>query len=194
MNLAEIRDLVKAEAALNGFKSNNVLIDSMINQELSAITGKSKYVELLTEFNYPPLTDEQYAFELPEDFQIFESLTYFRNSNTDPERITTLSLGLRTRGYLNYSGSPQFYNRIGNTFKVYPYTEVYDDDSLTLAYYKKVTLIEDTDLFPVESLEKSVIQMVMSRLLRARDSKQSMMAKQEGIQAWKESRSQDAGN
>jgi len=193
MNLSEIRDLIRAEAGIQGLDEYTTLIDAILNQELQQITGKSKYEELRTNFTFTSIADGMYEFDLPEDFQLFADLYFFQNGD-DPELGRSLVAGIRGRSAVNIAGYPTYYVIMGRKLQVYPYTDFYLDDYLKLAYYKKPVLVNDTDEFPVPSLEKSVQQAVMARMLRQVDTKRSQMAKADANEAYLASRAENAAN
>lgn len=193
MNLSEIRDLIRAEGKIQGYTESNALIDSIINQELLSLTGKSKYGELFTSAQFSPTDPEQNAFLLPTDFQLFESLTY--NELGDPN-CKTISLTKGRQGrHLSYTqGYPNYFFIAKPTFVVYPFSNVLAPDVLTLAYYRSATLVLDTDEVPVASLEKALIGATMSRMLRLVDTKAAQLSKLDANEAYRDSRAQDAAN
>lgn len=192
MNLSEIRDLIRAEAGLAGLEEYTTLIDALINQELQQITSKSKYEELRTSETFTSVANETYEYDLPTDFQLFADLYFRDNSNDLPDR--PLVAGIRGRTLADSEGAPKYYVIVGRKLQVYPYTLFYTDDQLVLAYYKRPVLIQDNDEFPIPSLEKSVQQLVMARMLRQIDTKRAQMAKAEGNEAWLTSRAENAAN
>lgn len=195
MNLSELRDLIRAEANIQGLDEYTTLIDAIINQELQRITGKSKYQELLTEFTYTSALTGTYGFDLPADFQLWDFITFSPiEGSLAYGRPFNLSKGF-ARGHLtNTYGVPQFFHRVGNRFNVYPFTEFYLNDRLILSYYKRPVLLLDSDVFPVESLIPAVQQYVMARMLGMTDSKKSLIVRRNAEGAYIDSRSEDAGN
>lgn len=193
MNLAEIRDMIRAEAGLQGLDEYTALIDAILNQELQATTGKAKYQELLTSATLTSLADGQSLYTLPSDFQLLASAN-FHQSGDDPEFGYDLAQGRATGWKTSINGYPRYYSIVAGTIRFYPYTDFYLNDYVTLEYYKRPVLILDTDEFPIPSLEKTIQQLVMARLLRQIDSKKAQMAKAEGNLAFMESRAEHAAN
>lgn len=194
MKLAELRDLIRAEAGLNGLNEYTALIDNIVNQELQELTQKSNYPILLTAQIFTSPADGTSVFTLPADFQRLSSLDYLPNPiSAGVIRGYQLSRGTKN-GYLtNTCGYPYYYSINGLSLQIYPYTSFFLNDTLTLSYYKRPQLILDDDEFPIPSLEKAVQQLSMGRLLRMVDTKRAQMATLEGKQAWLSSRS-DAGD
>jgi hypothetical protein len=193
MNLAELRDLIRAEAGLQGLDEYTTLIDAILNQELQATTGKAKYEELRTQAVLTATGDGQNLFDLPDDFQLLASANFHR-SGDDPLQGYDLASGRATGYQTNVDGDPRYYHIFGKKLRVYPFTGLYLNDYLNLDYYKRPVLTLDDDEFPIPSLEKSIQQLVMARLLRQVDSKRAQMAKAEGNQGFLESRSEHAAN
>lgn len=190
-NLSEIRDYIRVEADIQGLKEYTVLIDAMINQELRQFTGKSKYQEMYDTTTFTVADPTVNTFSLPVDFQMFDTLTYVQPSDTN-----TTPLNLTQGKGLNIcaNGKPMYYRRQGNVFFVYPYLNLCLNDQLVLGYYKFATLQNETDLFPVESLEKAVIQKVIARMLAKVSSQRAQMAQMEAKEAYQDSRVENAGN
>ncbi len=195
MNLSEIRDLIRAEANIEGIGEYSTLIDALINEELQRVTGTAHFAELLTETTLSVAANEQYEFDLPADFQLLDRIIYVPSEASRAfSGPFPLDRGF-PRGWLtNTNGRPQFYSRFGSKLRIYPYTESYLNDELSLSYYKKVTLSADTDEFPVDSLLPVVRQYVMGRLLAMTDSKKAMLARQNANTAYIGSRAENAGN
>lgn len=191
MVLAEIRDLIRAEAQVEGDVTYQVLLDNMINQELLALTGKGRYRELQEESTYTISTNEQHEFTLPTDFQLLENLTYERDDDLYP--IKTLSIGKEPRVSLNLRGTASYYYRRANKILVYPYQEIVIGDIFTLFYYKKHTLTDDDDELLVESLARPLILSCSARILRLKDTRGAMILKSDANQAFRDSRAQEFG-
>lgn len=200
MNLNELRDLIRAEANLEGLNEYQNLIDNLINQELQRLTGLAKYSDLLTDFVFTQVAVNNFSFNLPADFQLFSSITYTPYLTTTTLLLGsasppfTLSPGLDRGWERRPMGIPKFFMKIGRTFKVYPYTDFALNDTLTLSYYKRPELNLDTDIFPVESLIPAVQQFVMGRLLRMRDTRKSQVITAEANKAFISSRGEYGGN
>jgi hypothetical protein len=193
MNLAEIRDLVRAEANIGGLQEYQTLIDFIINQELLSMTGKSRYDELREEVTFTSSVDATYQFNLPSDFQLIESVTYKRPSS-DPDFTVNLSKGTKNLWKTQTIGFPQYFKRISGQLIVYPYTDFLAQETLDLVYFKKQILIQDTDELLVTALEKPLIQFTMARMLRMTDTKRAQFAQAAGEEAWKAVRVENAGN
>lgn len=192
-NLSEIRDYIRVEADIAGLKEYTVLIDAMVNEELRRFTGKSKYPEMWTSTTFTVPDPVVNVFSLPVDFQLFDSVTYISSEGFSlgwPPR--NLSHG-KVSGFVPAIGKPEYYRRQGNQLFVYPFLDMCLNDQIVLAYYKFVTLQQETDLFPVDSLEKAVIQKVMARMLSKVSSDRAQMANLEAKEAYQDSRAQDAG-
>lgn len=190
MVLAEIRDLIRGEANIQGLKEYGTIIDAAINQELSRLTGKSRYEDLRTFVPFTTSADEQFTFSLPEDVQHIVSVSYTAyNSNCS----YLLGRGVSSFVELHWQGFPKFYARSGANLLVYPYSNIYINDAFQLDYYKKVILTLDGDEFPVISLEQPVIQAVMARMLAMTDTTKAQFAKQLSEEAYKDSRAENAG-
>jgi hypothetical protein len=193
MNLAELRDLIRAEAGLQGLDEYTSLIDAILNQELQATTGKAKYEELRTSVVLTATGDGQNSFDLPNDFQLLASADFHR-SGDDPAHGYDLAQGKQTGYQTSIDGAPRFYSILGRSLRVYPFTGLYLGDYINFDYYKRPVLVLDADEFPIPSLEKSIQQLVMARLLRQVDTKKAQMAKMEGNQGFIESRAEHAAN
>lgn len=193
IHLSEMRDLIRGEANIQGLKEYGTLIDSIINQELQALTGKAKYEELSTIQVFSLSVDGQGQFTLPVDFQLMGNVNYTR-PNEDPDFSCNLSPGSKSNYLTHLMGWPQYYRRVGSQLLIYPYTDTLLGEVITLQYYKKPILSLDADLLPVESLEKTLIQLAMGRMLRMTDTKRAQMATADGKQTWLETRAQDANN
>lgn len=191
MVLAEIRDLIRAEANLQGLDEYTVLIDSILNQELQQMTGKSKYTELLDSDTLTSTGDGMHLFSLPADFQLFGDLQYFQSGEL---QSIPLGQGIRNQYQAHIEGYPQYYAIVGTQLQIYPYSSFYLGDYLILGYYKKPQLVLDSDVFPVSSLEKAVIQATMGRMLRMVDTKRAQMATADADKAWIESRAINVAN
>lgn len=197
MNLSEVRDMIRAEASIEGLGAYTNLIDNLINQELQRLTGQAPYEELYTE---TPLTFTlgQFQFPLPADFQILARIIYVPyptgNAPQAYANLFTLSKGTGYGSTTNPCGTPMYYHRSGMTLRVYPYTNAVVGDVLTLSYYKRPQLLLDSDLFPVESLVNVVQQYVMARMMAMTDSKKASMIRQNANQALIASRAENAGN
>lgn len=190
MNLSQIRDLIAAESDKDDFPLH--VIDIYINQHLQELTGKSKYEELRTEvlfsFAGPTILSE---FDLPADFQLFESLTFNEFPNDPDWRPRTM---FASKLYPYQYGSPRFYTRQGNKIKIFPWSEYTSQQSISLWYYKRPTLVNNDDVFPVPSLERAVIEYVVARILRMSSTAQAAVRSREGDKAYLASRAEDAGN
>lgn len=200
MNLNELRDLIRAEANLEGLNEYQNLIDNLINQEFQRLTGLAKYSDLLKDFVFTQVVVNNFSFDLPDDFQLFSSITYTPYL-TSPTLLLgsafgpyTLAPGLNRAWEWRTIGVPRFFRKVGRTFKVYPYTDFTLNDTLTLSYYKRPELSLDTDIFPVESLIPAVQQFVMGRLLRMRDTRKSQVITAEANKAFISSRGEYGGN
>lgn len=195
MNFAELRDLIRAEADIQGLAAYSNLIDNLINNELQRLTGKSKYPQLREELTFTLVADEEHSFNLPDDYQLFDSLVYTPDPTGRPFYDPyPLSTGTSTGSQTCTEGYPQYWNRVGNTIKIYPYTSFYIGDSLVLSYYKRPELIADADIFPVETLANVVQLYVMARMMRMRDTKASLLMKAEADQAYRDSRTEVMGS
>ena len=193
MNLAEIRDMIRAEAGLNGLDEYTALIDAILNQELQATTGKAKYQELRTSVTLTATADGLNLYDLPADFQLLASANFHRMGD-DPEHGHDLAQGLQTGWQTQIDGWPRHYAISAGKIRFYPFTGIYLNDYVILEYFRRPVLLLDSDAFPVPSLEKTVQQLVMARLLRQIDSKRAQMAKMEGNQGFMESRAEHAAN
>lgn len=194
MNLSELRDLIRAEANINGLDEYSNLIDNLINQELQRLSGKSKYTELLFSVGYAATVLEEHSFDLPSDYQLFDYLAFTRYNDPDPQHIVVLDKGISQGLFSRPNGTPQFYIRGSATFTIYPYTEIVIGDSLLLSYYKRPELLDDDDLFPVPSLESVVQLYVIARMWRMKDTARSREAFAAADRAYRDSRSEYAGN
>lgn len=191
MVLAELRDLVRAEANIQGLKEYSTMIDASINQELSRLTGKSKYEELRAQQIYTTTGIAQNTFLLPVDYQHIISATYNAfNSN----QTCQLGKGNATMLEVVKCGWPYYYARQGLNLIVYPYMDVAVGDILTLDYYKKVILTLDADSFPVPSLELPVIQFVIARMLSMTDTRKAQFAAEKAEETYRDTRAENAGN
>lgn len=196
MNLSEIRDLIRAEANIEGLGEYTNLIDALVNEELGRLTGTAPYAELITETVLTSLVDATFEFALPVDFQILDRIVFVPNAANPASYGSsyTLDKGLQ-RGYLTQiEGRPLYYRRFGTKVRVYPYTQFYANDSLNLSYYKRPVLTLDTDLFPVESLIPPVRQYVMARMLAMTDTKKAQYARGNANTALIAARAENAGN
>jgi len=194
MNLSEIRDLIRAEANIQGLGEYTNLIDNLINNELQRITGKSKYTELLEEETYTLAAAEEFEFTLPADFQLFNEVRYSPETVNPPWAVPyPLTQGKETL-FISEGYKTQYWFRKGNVFQVYPYSELVIGDQFILSYYKRPELLADADIFPVASLANVVQLYVMARMMRLRDTKASLLMKAEADQAYKDSRSEAAGS
>lgn len=195
MNLSEIRDLIRAEANIQGLGEYTNLIDNLINNELQRITGKSKFTELLNTKTYLLSVEGEFTFTLPDDFQLFNALTYnpsvVNNPWAKPYNLTYSKL-------LKYDtaieGKPLYWMRQGNFLFVAPNIDSFIGDEFILSYYKRPELLEDNDIFPVPSLANVIQLYVMARMMRSRDTKASIMMKTEADQAYRDSRSEAFGS
>lgn len=191
MVLAEIRDLIRGESNIQGLKEYGTIIDAAINQELSRMTGKSRYEDLRTSTIFTVVSTEEYAFPLPVDYQHLISVSYTAyNSNCTYQ----LGKGLASQVELNRWGRPRYFARYASQLFVYPYPDIDVNDIFQLDYYKKVILVNDADEFPVISLEQAVIQAVMARMIAMTDTSKAQFAKQLAEEAYKDSRAENAGN
>lgn len=195
MNLSEIRDLIRAEANIEGLGEYTSTIDNLINVELQRLTGKSKYAQLLTEYTFTSVADGTFQFDLPDNFQLFGTLSFVPYQNSLAYGTPyELSKGFEW-GYLTQTmGCPKFWHRVGNSFRIYPYTDFYINDSLVLSYYKRPELLLDADVFPVDSLIPAVQQYVIARMLVMTDTKRAALTRQNANSAYLDTRSEDAGN
>lgn len=193
MNLSEIRDLIRAEAGIPGIFEFDSLIDTIVNQELRELTGKSKYPEMLRSAEIIYANDSLHEFPLPEDFQLMDKVSYWHDGD-DEGAVEELSKGRSNQWRSLTMGTPLYYERMGANLQIYPYTDATVNDKLTISYYGFTVLTLDTDEFPVPSLEKATIQFAMARFLRATDTKRAQMAAAEGEKAWRDSRVEDAAN
>lgn len=191
MYLAEMRDLIRAEAGVEGLKSYTTLIDSIINQEYQRLTGKSKYVQLYTTATLTPLVDESHTFDLPTDFQHWAAVRYFYPL-TDPDGVE-LYAGLPGRDGEITEGYPKYFYRNALSILFYPYGGILIGDSFILEYYKKQTLSVETDEMLIPSLETVVMQFAMARMLRMTDTKKAMLVKRDAEQAYLDTRAENAG-
>src|ERR1700761_5586849 len=110
MVLAEIRDLIRGEANIQGFKEYRSIIDAAINQELSRFTGKSRYEELRTSTVFTTTTTEQFSFPLPADYQHFISISYTAYNS---DRTCLLGKGISSFVERQCTGWPRYYARSG---------------------------------------------------------------------------------
>ena len=191
MFLSEIRDYIRVEGEIKGIGEYSVLIDYLINTELRQYTGKAKFNEMQVPspvvFTISDPTVN--SFTLPSDFQLFDFVVWARPDDTN---ITPLNL-TPGRGISFGHGIPEYYRSQGANFFVYPFSDLCLNDTITLGYYKTVILQNETDEFPVPSLEKAVIQKVISRLPTISTAKQqSCLA--EAKQAFLDARAEYAGN
>lgn len=193
MNLSELRDLVRAEAGIEGDDIYQVLIDAIINQEYNRISGKSKYNELHDEVTFTATAVEEFEFTLPDDYQLFDTLTYLAASDTI-EHTCVLSKGTNPRAGIQWSGSPKFWYRNGSILKVYPYTDVSIGDTLILGYYKKQILVDDADELLVPMLEKTILLSSIARLAAMKDTRKGQVIAQNANVAYLETRSENAGS
>lgn len=198
MNLSEIRDLIRAEANIEGLDEYQTLIDNLINQELQRLTGLAPYAELLTEATLTWTVDGQFDFDLPTDFQLLNRIIYVPNpTNTASAAYGNpfpLDKGFSQGFQTCPNGVPQFYHRFGTKLRIYPYLSSYTGDSLTLSYYKKPELVLDGDLFPVDSLIPPVQQFVMARMLRMTNTQKARDTQANANQALIAARAQNAGS
>lgn len=193
MNLSEIRDLIRAEAGIPGIFEFDSLIDTIINQELRELTGKSKYQEMRRSAQITYTNDRLHEFPLPEDFQLMDKINYWHDGDEEGD-VLELSKGRSSQWMSLTMGTPLYYERVGTNLQIYPYSDATVNDTLTISYYGFTVLTLDTDEFPVLSLEKAAIQFAMARFLRATDTKRAQMAAAEGEKAWRDSRVEDAAN
>lgn len=193
LHLSELRDLVRAEVGISGLQEYETLIDSIINQELQTLTGKAKYCELEMVMVFTSSIDGMFQFDLPADFQLMGSIDYKRPIS-DPDFNCVLSPGSKDLWLTKLMGYPQYFRRVGSQIWMYPYTNILSGETFSLTYYKKPSLVLDSDVVPVPSLEKVIQQLAMGRMLRMTDTKRAQMATADGKQTWLETRAQDANN
>jgi len=189
MNLAELRDSIRAEGNIEGFERYQNMIDNIINQTMQRFTGKAQYTELRTSANFV-LATEQSSIALPEDFQLIDCLVYTRDND---DAAWQLAKGTNPFGNFGQQGYPQFYTRSGSNLSIYPFSGVNALDTVDLYYYKKPELVLNTDELEVPSLETAIIQGSLARILMLSDTKRAMAAKQEAQQAFVDSRAQANG-
>lgn len=196
MNLGELRNLIRAEAGIQGLDEYSALIDAILSQELRAATGKGNFEELRSDVTTIVTTaDAQHDFTLPVDFQTLACANFMANSQSNSYPLYS---GRAAEFNRSQNGSPRFFIIQGTDgakkLRLYPFSSVVIGDSLVFEYYKLPNLTLDTDIFPVPSLEKSIQQAVMARLLRQVDTKRAQMAKAEANQGFSEARAENAGN
>lgn len=202
MLLAELRALISSEANIKGLREYQTLIDWLINQELFRLTGKSKYAAMweqaTTTISVVPIAP--YTFALPTDYQLIDTLVYQQNplSNNSLGQWTlykgNVNGGLLTESPISSSfGLPRYYARQASNLSVYPWAGIQLGDNFILSYYKTVTLQNDTDVFPVESLEQPIQLFVIGRLLAMTDTQKATLALRLAETARVDSRVQETG-
>lgn len=193
MNLDEIRDLIRAEAGIEGDNTYQNLLDAVINQELSALTGKSKYRELLDWAPYTIATTAEHLFDLPTNYQLFNSLS-FQKSDAETDDFTILQKGKAPRSGLKWSGNPVYFYFSASQINVYPFSSIEANDGLVLSYYAKNVLVEDDDELLVPSLERPLILACVARMTKMKDTRKGQVIANDAQQAWLETRTENAGN
>lgn len=190
--LAELVDMVRSEANIEGFKEMTNLIVNILNQELQRFTGKGKFEELRTDLTVDLSADEQFQIPLPADFQLFGAITYYKSGD-----LTTglqLSKGQGFGYQEGLQGTPRYFTRYGNSYiNVYPALGTLLEDRLVLSYYKKPQMLLDTDPLQVPSLETAVVQATIGRMLRMTSTQRAQLATREAHSAFNDARAQNAG-
>jgi hypothetical protein len=172
MVLAELRDLIRAEAMIQGIREYQNLIDWLINQELTKLTGKHKYSDLITSYIFTASVDQTSSFSLPSDYQLLENMMYLPNPDINPQWTNAKQLvkGIYSTFLQNFQGYPNFYVIQGQTIFVYPYTAFNTGDQINLSYYKRPQLLNDSDVIPVPALENVLQLFVMARMWFMKDT------------------------
>jgi hypothetical protein len=193
MVLAELRDLIRAEAGIEGDDTYQVLVDAIINQEYGRLTGKSKYEELKKVEVFTTVANAEFEFTLPTDFQLFGSLIYLPIGEL-PEEGIILDKGTYPRAGIRWQGNPKYWYRSGMELLVYPYSDSLIGDTLTLEYHKKQILTNNSDILLVNSLEPAILLSSIARLVKMKDTRKGQIIAQDAQRAFLDARTENAGN
>ncbi len=184
MKLGELRDLIRAEANIEGVREYQNLIDNIINQELQRMTGLAKFPELQTSVN-TTLTVGQSILDLPNDFQQLATLFYTKLGDT---KAKELELSKCIYSVDDRFLTPRYYTRVSTGYTLFPYAGISAGDTTLLVYYYKPELLLDTDELQIPALETAIIQFTMGRMLRMKDTRKAQFATSEGNKAFMQAR------
>lgn len=188
MNLAELRDAIRVEVGLKDADSYTATLDRLINATFRKYTGMNKYPEMRMEATLPVVT-AQTGYNLPVDFQLFESFFY------NDVSVNLLGRSLRSskrRGVLS-DVAPRYVEIIGGALFVLPGQLITSTDTLVLKYYGFVELLDDIDEHPLRALEDVVINAVTGRMLFIIDNARAKGAMQLERDAFNKLRAEYAG-
>jgi hypothetical protein len=146
--LSVLLDEIKREARVKGSDNLDTFITTLINELLLDYAEKTRYFELLLREQPIVLSEAESDYDLPDDFHKMRAVRYTIGSG--------IPFSLYPRGQYvpqTSGGNPRFYEVAGTTLTVMPATNVKDNDTLVLDYYKYPTeLVSDGDIFPIPRL------------------------------------------
>lgn len=187
MTLKRLRDLIRKQAGIKGHDTEIGWIDAIINSRLVAMTARHQYPEmLLVDQSIVAVGVNNPVFPLPTNLQHFleDSIRY--SVDGDLEDSYPLQRSDSTPGSAD---SPPFrFYRAGANITMWP-QQIGATDRIWLNYYKRPTvLVADADVFPIESLIEVIRLETVSVVARGVNTKEALLAKDDVIQAYADSR------
>lgn len=185
MTLKRMRDMIRVDCRIKGISTMVGLIDHHINQSLRDVTSLAKYMEfLVVDANIATVAADNPTFLLPTDIQHLEdrSIRYSTTNSADSFEYlakfnANIAKGLST-------GTPQYYYRQAGNLVLYPKSTL-AGSGIFLTYYRyPTTLLNDTDVFPLPQMEKTVMHDVVAIMARATNTKLATLANRDKRDAY----------
>ena len=161
LTLADVLLQIKRESRVKGADNLDDMITHLINETLLEETYNHRYHQFLVLNSAVALTAASGGpYNYPVDYQEIRMVRYQMTSGY--VRI------LRERNaYVEQSdnGGPKFYESVGDTFVIFPFTSILATDQILIDYYKYPTqLVAPTDIFPIPKLLAGLKTKVIARV------------------------------
>lgn len=187
ITLLALRNLIKIEAKVQGADNLDTWIDALVNELLLDFCLQKKYYELLLTNVLVATVAGQEAYALPANFNFMHLVRY------QPARTNSRARTLWPRNEfvesVGLNGLPRFYQLVGASLKLMPFTDIPANDSLLLDYYKYPDTLTPSDNIPIPRLIAPIKTAAIYRTHLYNNSLQQAAAFQKESES-KETRSQ----
>ena len=147
--LAVLVSEIKKEARVAGSDNLDGFIKDTINELLLEAVERTRYFEMLLVGQPITLVEASGAYDLPDDFSKMRAMRYTIGTAGVPFPLYQKGAYIATTS----GGNPRFWEIAGTQFIITPETNIREDDTLVIDYYKYPSeLALDGDIFPIPRL------------------------------------------
>lgn len=160
MTKTQLRDAIKREARVNT-ADLDTLIYEIMDDVIADIFSKERCYELRVIGTGTAMSTGVATITLPTDFQHVDEVRWSIDSGVTFEPVKPKNDAV----YNSKIGAPKFWQLVGATLYVFPYSQVTTAHKIYLDYFSLPNFDEDSDLFPVFRLQAAFKKECITRVL-----------------------------